>query len=348
MARLIVDGEKLKNMYSGLGQFCLHLGHALVQQEISDLCFYVPKEQEGIFGKQVKYLQHRSLHKITGIKTHSSDLFHATHQTSKYLPTNKATPYILTVHDLNFLYKYSGAKLKRKKKALQYKINRARAITAISHFAAQELKENMDLNGKHITVIHNGNSLNTTIAPVKPAWINDRPFLFTIGIVLPRKNFHVLIPFVEQLKHYSLVIAGNADSAYAGEIKKTIKDRNIEDRVFLPGNITDAEKLWLYQNCSAFVFPSLAEGFGLPVVEAMSLGKPVFLNHGTSLPEVGGKDAFYWHNFDAAQMKEVFEKGMQYFSSHDLAQKYMRHAEQFTWTHAAHKYAEVYRQVLQH
>lgn len=342
MGRIIIDGEKLKNVYSGLGQFCFHLGHALVQQQVNNLCFYVPREQEGIFGNQVEYMRQRSFHKFTGIKTRSADIFHATHQGSKYLPVNRATPYVLTVHDLNFLYKYKGYKLKQHQRALQYKINRASAITAISHFAAQELGQHMDLKGKHITVIHNGNSLNTAIEPVQPTWINDGPFLFTIGIVLPRKNFHVLLPFLEQIKNYKLVIAGNRQSAYGQELQDEVNKRGLTGRVYFPGNISDAEKLWLYQNCAAFVFPSLAEGFGLPVLEAMSQGKPVFLNNATSLPEIGGKEAFYWNNFDVKHMAEVFEKGMTYFEQHKLADRYIQHASQFSWEHAARKYAQVY------
>lgn len=342
MGRIILECEKLKNVYSGLGQFCLHLGHALVQQQQEDLCFYVPKDKKGIFGNKAEYILQSGLHKFTRVKTQGNDVFHALHQDSKYFPSQRGTDYVLTVHDLNFLYKYEGYKLRKKKRILQQKIDRASAITAISHFAAGELRDHMDLKGKDVTVIHNGNSLNTNISPEKPKGIGENPFVFSIGVMLPRKNFHVLIPFIEKLKDHQLVIAGKMNTPYAQELAEKVKRAGLDERVFFPGNVSDAEKLWLYQNCEAFVFPSLAEGFGLPVVEAMSQGKPVFLNNATSLPEIGGKDAFYWNDFDAQYMAEVFEKGMLYFNQHQLRERYMQHAQQFTWEHAASQYARVY------
>lgn len=339
---MVIDCEKLKNPYSGLGQFCLNLGHALKQLPLGNVQYYVPQSRLGVFGSEAEYMVQKSMHKLLGVKTNAGDVFHATHQLSAYGPRNNKTKYVLTVHDLNFLYKYSGHKLQRKKKALQQKIDRADAITAISHFAATELRTHMHLQNRAITVIHNGNTLDTAVQPVKPAWISDAPFMFTIGIILPRKNFHVLLPLLAQRTDMNLVIAGDNTAPYAQGIVQEAKKQGLENRVMMPGSITDAEKLWLYQNAESFVFPSLAEGFGLPVAEAMSLGKPVFLNHATSLPEVGGELAFYWHDFDPANMNRVYEEGMRRFAQQQLAPQYIQHAAQFNWQNAAQQYAKVY------
>ncbi len=121
----------------------------------------------------------------------------------------------------------------------------------------------------------------------------------------------MLVPFLRALGGgRSLVVAGSAASPYAQEILRLARAEGVAERVLLPGNVTDAEKYWLLANAEAFVFPSLAEGFGLPVVEAMSLGKPVFLSTRTSLPETGGPEAFYWPDFDPRAMAEVFTRGM--------------------------------------
>ena len=143
-----------------------------------------------------------------------------------------------------------------------------------------------------------------------------------------------------------LVIAGENKSGYAEEIKGIAKKLNISDRLIMPGIITDEQKYWLYKNCEAFVFPSLTEGFGLPVVEAMSCGKPVFLSDSSSLPEIGGEQAFYWKDFDADKMKVIFETGMKQFSADaSAAQKNINRAELFSWKTAAEKYSELYRSV---
>ena len=343
--RIVFDTEKLKNANSGLGQFCLHLGKALLKKE-KELFFYLPAEAKKSFGTDAHYFEQRWWHKLTGIALNENDIWHATHQTGKYFPKNKKTKIILTVHDLNFLYKYSGSKLKNKKRELQKKIDRASAITAISNFTKSELEKHMDLKGKSVTVIHNGNSMPKEIKAIKPTWINDQPFLFTIGIFSERKNFHVLLPMLNELKEFQLIIAGDNKNEYGEKIKKDIVQLNLKDRVKLPGKISDEEKKWLYQNCEAFLFPSLAEGFGFPVVEAMSEGKPVFCNEATSLPEIGGSHAYYWKNFGTHSMAQVFRTGMTHFKENNCAEQCIEHSLQFSWENAAEKYMRLYEKLL--
>jgi len=118
----------------------------------------------------------------------------------------------------------------------------------------------------------------------------------------------------------------------------------VESRVKLVGAITDAEKFWYYKNCLAFVFPSIGEGFGLPVLEAMQFGKPVFLSTYTSLPEIGGDAAFYFNDFYAETMQTTFEKGMNEFNNNG-AVKVIAQAARFSWDKAAREYLQLYSAV---
>ena len=87
----------------------------------------------------------------------------------------------------------------------------------------------------------------------------------------------------------------------------------------------------------------MSEGFGLPVIEAMLMGKPVFLSKLTCLPEIGGPEAFYWDNFEANNMREVFENGMTvYESDPGKAERIQQHAAQFSWEKAAKAYLDLY------
>ncbi|MBT8296628.1 MAG: glycosyltransferase, partial [Gramella sp.] len=97
-----------------------------------------------------------------------------------------------------------------------------------------------------------------------------------------------------------------------------------------------------------FVFTSLFEGFGLPPIEAMAYGKPVFLANQTSLPEIGGSEAFYWDKFDPDYMVEVFEKGMNAFDNNKVSyqEKLKVRANSFNWDHTATEYLELYSRVL--
>lgn len=351
MKHILIEMEKLKNPNSGLGQFCLNIGDEFqhLNTENLELDFYLPESQKNIFGNQFKYIKQSSLHKLLPVSSSSYDVWHCLHQDSMYLPNKKNTKLILTIHDLNFLEKYSGAKKTRKLNSLQKKVNRASAITVISKFTELIVRQNLQLNDTPVHIVHNGNSLkNITNAPV-PNIIQQNliaDFIFTIGIVSPKKNFHTLLPLLQKNKQLHLIIAGNKNSDYSKYILETAEQMGLSKQVHLPGIINHSEKFWLYKNCKAFVFPSLTEGFGLPVVEAMSLGKPVFLSNLTSLPEIGGNEAFYWNSFEPKHMIEVYENGLKQFADDvNKPGRSVNWSKQFSWESAAKAYLSIYKNI---
>lgn len=89
--------------------------------------------------------------------------------------------------------------------------------------------------------------------------------------------------------------------------------------------------------------PSLAEGFGAPVVEAMAFGKPIFLSNLTSLPEIGADIAFYFHSFEEAHMQQVFKEGMEAYQRNNMAEKIIERGNDFNWEVKAQEYLQVYR-----
>ena len=93
----------------------------------------------------------------------------------------------------------------------------------------------------------------------------------------------------------------------------------------------------------AFMQPSLAEGFGAPVVEAMQFGKPIFLSNLTSLPEIGGESAFYFSTFESDHMQEIFSEGMLCYSKYNMAESIICRGRNFEWEKSALKYIEVYK-----
>lgn len=348
MKHILIEMEKLKNLNSGLGQFCLHLGEHFQQLNTSNLQldFYLPADQKNIFGETFTYIKHTPLHKLLPMSSSTYDVWHCLQQDSYYLPTDKKTKLLLTIHDLNFLEKYKGSKLKRKLNSLQKKVNRASAITVISKFTEVIVRENLQLNDTPVHVIYNGNSLKTfenTNTPdvIKNNTITD--FIFSIGIISPKKNSHALLPLLQTNKDLHLIIAGDNSSDYAKQLLKMAENMGVKAQLHLPGIVDDTTKYWLYKQCKAFVFPSLTEGFGLPVVEAMSLGKPVFLSKLTSLPEIGGTEAYYWSNFEPESMADVFTKGLKDFNADvEKPQRTKDWAQQFSWKNAAKAYLKLY------
>jgi glycosyltransferase involved in cell wall biosynthesis len=346
MKRVLIEMEKLKNPNSGLGQFCLNLGEQF-QKICSDdiqLDYYLPAFQKNIFGDKANYVKHTPLHKLLPMSGSEYDVWHCLQQDSHYLPTSKKTKLILTIHDLNFLEKYKGSKQKRKLNHLQKKADKASVITVISKFTETMVREFLNVGDKPIQVITNGNSLKVFENATKPDFVNCDEFLFSIGVLSPRKNFHVLLPLLQHHKNLHLIIAGDKDTVYAKEILATAQKMGIINRLHLVGIISDEQKYWLYKHCKAFVFPSLVEGFGLPMVEAMSLGKPVFASSLGSLPEVGGEHAFYWKNFDAQHMIELFDSGIKSYTAENAVGT-IDWANQFSWENAAKAYLKIYQTI---
>jgi glycosyltransferase involved in cell wall biosynthesis len=340
--KVLVEMEKLHNTNSGLGQFCLGLGQALTEQsKHTALHFLVPENKANVFGNNAIYILLKNYFSFLWNKPKGFDVWHCTHQESKYLPNQSKL--ILTIHDLNFLYKYKGLKKKLKLNALQRKVNSASAIVAISQFTANEIKQHLQIDEKKLHVIYNGASLKSIDPAELPAFLQNQKYLFSIGIINPKKNFHVLLPLLQHKPDLKLVIAGNDSHDYVNKIKEKALALGVSAQVHFIGAVTDEIKYTLYKNCYAFVFPSLSEGFGLPVIEAMLMGKPVFLSKLTCLPEIGGPEAFYWDNFEANDMREVFEKGMAlYESDPGKAERMKAHAVQFSWGKAAKAYLELY------
>ncbi len=196
-------------------------------------------------------------------------------------------------------------------------------------------------------VIYNGGSIKLQVTNSKLQVASDKaPFLFSIGIH-PKKNYHVLMPILAEFKEYRWVIAGPDSRGYRAKIEQEATRFGVLDRIEFCGPVGDEAKNEYYQHCTALLFPSLSEGFGLPVIEAMSFGKPVFLSNRTSLPEIGGEEAYYFKDFEPNTLTEAFANGMKQFENNPgKAQRMKSWAAQFTWEKSASQYIEFYQKVL--
>lgn len=348
--RVCIDVERLKYPHTGLYHFCLELGKALMlERSATDtLSFYVPPAQTGIFGVSASYIKQSALHKWIFPNTESYQVWHSVHQGSDYFPYRSKVPVVLTVHDLNFLHQAqrSSHSIQKRLNALQQKINRSQQLVAISAFVLQELQQHLDVSNIATSVIYNGCNFSD-VAAETPKQIPVAPFLFTIGTIAAKKNFHVL-PALLVGNDYHLVISGIVqEEKYLSTIIEAAKRWGVSDRVHITGSISEAAKKWYYQHCSAFVFPSIAEGFGMPVLEAMDLGKPVFLSNLTSLPEVGGTLAYYFTSFDPEEMRQVLVAGLSHYENTSPQDALHRHARSFSWKEAARQYLAIYHQIAE-
>jgi glycosyltransferase involved in cell wall biosynthesis len=348
---VLFDCERLKYPNSGLYTFCRYLGRALLANAESNLKieYYLPKSSVGIFGNSATYHVQKPWHKLFSPRSSSYAIWHSSNQVSRYFPTSDKVKIVLTIHDLNFLIEKHDkpSKINKYISDIQNKIDRASAIVCISNFVAKEVESNFDLKGKRAITIYNGCTIDENPENTNPNYVPDKPFIFTIGTVLPKKNFHVL-PALLQRNDFELIIAGNHSSPeYIQKILEEAKNEGVLERVKIIGPISDRERHWYYKNSLAFVFPSIAEGFGLPVIEAMHYGKPVFLSPHTSLPEIGGDAAYYFQTFEPEEMREIFMQGIENFSKDNMEEKAKLRASQFSWQQTARSYIDLYCKLLQ-
>ena len=348
--RIIFDCERMKYEDTGLYHYCLNLGNHLskfVSPESEKVTFYSPYGTQDLFGKKTNHVIQTEIHKYCMPSLKGYNIWHATYQDSYYLPfRNKKIKVVLTIHDLNFIYDDSKPEWKKQRylRRLQMLINRADVIICVSEYGKKDVGFYCDVHNKPLFVIHNGSNTLTEPELFQQSYRPDRPFIFSLGTITPKKNFHTLLPLVQYQQNMELVIAGRIDDVgYYQSILDTAEKMGISKNIKIVGPVSESEKSWYFNNCYAFAFPSVAEGFGLPVTEAMSVGKPIFLSQRTALPEIGGDAAFYFKNFSATHMKETFVAGMKQYKLFNMKDEIIKKGKEYCWDNAAKEYWKVYR-----
>jgi glycosyltransferase involved in cell wall biosynthesis len=347
---ILLDCERMKYPHTGLYHFCWHLGRNLQQVMHPDrsLCFYTPPSASSAFGPDACYLEQGSLQKFWPPSTSRFSIWHNTYQSSMYFPKRKGMKIILTVHDLNVLYDDTKSPARKAKylRDIAGKIKRADHIVAISKFTLNDVMTHLDTGNKPCSVIYNGCNIEPIDNPARPEAAPATRFLFTIGTIVEKKNFHVL-PCLLADNDLSLVIAGITQSeAYKNRIMHEARSLGVADRLVFTGPVSESDKQWYLQHCTAFLFPSTAEGFGLPVIEAMHFGKPALLSTATSLPEIGGDAAYYFNTFDPADMQRTLAESLKHYRDNDRAEAVRTHSARFSWAASARQYDALYQSLL--
>jgi len=220
----------------------------------------------------------------------------------------------------------------------------SKKIITSSSFSKKELIKFYKINPEKIDVIYGGppelpkineEFIQKTIKKFKL----DTPYFIYIGNTRPRKNIIGLLKafkiFSEKYPVYKLVLAGRIDKRFL-DISDEIKKIGLYNKVIQTGFISEEEKVALYKKAITLTFPSYYEGFGLPVLEAQSLGTPVLTSNTSSLPEVGGDSVLYVNPYDI----ENIVQGMEKIAFHEelrenLIKKGFENIKQFSWEKSA-------------
>jgi len=351
---VFLETHNINNRAGGLGTFNYELIKGLYQLSFNDLELHLNSSRTNLlkneFGDKFKYHTYWSFQRYKPFRTFNKfDLWHSVNQNTKLEPRTHSK-YLLTVHDVNFVEEISSNMNHKRNVMFLEKLRKADAITYISEFAKQQTHNYFQVPNIPEYIIHNGNPISTLLntSSFKSTVPVDKPFFYTIGDFIERKNYTAIINMMKTIKDYNLIISGNDNKKYGTLIKELISNEGLSNQVFLTGKVTNEGKQFYMKNCTAFLFPSIREGFGLPPIEAMSFGKPVFLSDKTSLPEIGGDVANYWTNFDPEYMKTILLDGLNNFDNNknkceiELKQR----AASFDWKTAASQYFEIYKEIL--
>ena len=355
MKNVFLETHNIKNPATGFGTFNHGLVTGLSHHNFGDLTLTLCAENPGKvaqeFKDKFKYKKLIGLNRYKMFRVRDKhDLWHSVNQNLKFEP-HKVRKYLLTVHDVNFAEGISKPYTNNKKyNTFVEKLNRSNAITYISNFAKEQTHKYFDVPNVPEYVIYNGNPVTflENTSTYKPEVPTDKPFLYSIGDFIAKKNFTAIIKMMLHVPGFNLIISGNNNKPYGEEVKQCIADNNLQDRVFLTGKVSNQGKQYYMQHCKGFVLASVAEGFGLPPIEAMKFGKPIFLANRASLPEIGGEHSFYWDDFDPEYMAAVLFKGFDTYNSNKdfYSTEYKKRADSFNWDTAAKQYLEVYHSLL--
>lgn len=240
------------------------------------------------------------------LKEHKIDVFWTSNH---ILPVfkSKGTKYIVTINDIA-LFKFnnigSNSNTLVQKLFVKRSCKNADLIISISGATKKDLIELFNLREEKIKVIYLGGTSEkkTILTPdiiqkVKEKYKIYGEYFLYIGTLEPRKNISTLVKAFDIYKKtinsdYKLVLAGGKGWKFDTTLQ-LIKDSQFKTDIIQTGYISNEDKAALYKNCKAFIFPSLYEGFGIPVLEAMSYDIPVVISKSSSLPEVGGEAALY-------------------------------------------------------
>jgi glycosyltransferase involved in cell wall biosynthesis len=221
---------------------------------------------------------------------------------------------------------------------------KATTIIAVSHSSKESALKHFSISPDKIHVIYNGFAPYSHI-PKKIE--TPEPFFLFVGVLKERKNVDNIIRgfahFANTNKTHSLVIAGNDKGEYAASLKKLTYELGLSSRIRFLGYVTDAEREYLYTQAFAFVFPSLIEGFGIPVLEAMHKGVPVITSNKGALAEVAGDAALLVDPLDPAAIAEAMESLVaDKMLREEYARKGRERAAHFSWQKTAREMLELF------
>lgn len=359
------DAKRLFLNSSGLGNYSRNLIHALYTYHPSHK-YYLFTPKTGDAGKAFlnhhivmpKAFHHKLLKSawrssgITGqINALQLDVYHGLSNELPFTISRFKGKKIVTIHDLIFLrfpeyYKAFDRNIYNKK--VKHACAIADTVISISQQTKNDLVELLGVDEKKI-VVH-GQSCNRIFWDTKdqaPAYDVcekhqlPQQFILYVGTVEPRKNLLELLKAMKEID-MPLVVVGKLKDKYGQQVMNFIHNNGLMQKIFFPKAINNNDLALLYKKAFCLVYPSVFEGFGLPVLEAMVCGCPVITGNQSSMPEVGGDAALYINVYETGDyMDKIRQMADEGFRAKMVTKGYQQ-AVNFSYENWAKKTFEVY------
>ena len=284
------------------------------------------------------------------------------HCTSNTAPISCKVPLILTLHDIIFLeprdksnksfYQNMGWRYRRF--VVPKILKKCKRIITVSEFEYNNIITKLNIPEEKMVMIYNG--YNEWFRPVEDTelvyqqYIEEPGYFFFLGNTDPKKNTErTLIAYSKYLEKSDIkrkLLMADLDSSFLEDIVERNHIENIKDQIVIPGYINNADLPFIYNKAFAFLYTSLRESFGIPLLEAMACGTPVITSNTSSMPEIGGSEVLMVNPQNA---NEITEKMLLLEKDEALYQKQkeigIRRAQQFSWKYTAEQLLMVYEDV---
>lgn len=285
-----------------------------------------------------------------------ADLFIST---DGYLSLNTDVPQLVVMHDINFVHRPKDLPWLTSKYYNRYFpafARKASKLVTVSRFSADDISRSFGVARESISVVYNG--VNSDFAPVshdqaaqvRQKYTSGKPFFLFVGALHPRKNVDGLLKAYDQFRmnhgpEVKMVIAGG-QMFKTGPIREVFQQMKYREEVVFTGRVSSAELKRLMASALALTFVPYFEGFGIPVIEAMSAGTPVICSNTTSLPEVGGEAVLYVNPADVGDIASAMQR---ITSDPDLVNQLRERGfiqkEKFSWDRSAGLFWEAVEEV---